>query len=220
MPYESVDKIQQLIDAGLGDIGRLEYILSTLKNGKKLYNSDQNYLDSLLKKHEEKIEPSESKKEIEDKSPVKFNENPSEYKPKKQPKPQKPGPLYGITYHTSDGSIKIHHSSCWHVQRTSQTGSTKWYFVHGYQEAKSQAETIARREGSYCKNAQCCLDGIISKSLGAAVFLALFPFLGLLSNLIVREYYPTFAKGLKYFGLIYGVAATIFYFSNWIRYHV
>lgn len=214
MTSDLLDKIQQLINTGIGDKSRLEHIISTIKNGKSLYNSDQNYLNNLLKKQEEKIGYSEPKKEIEDKSPVKFNENTSEYKPQKQPKPQKLGPLYGITYNTPDGSVKIHHNSCWHVQRASQRSSTKWYFVHGYQEAKSQAEMISRRERAYWKNAQCCLNGIINRSIGSAMFLALFPFLGLLSSLIVQEYYPTFAKGLKYFGLIYGVLATIFFLIN------
>lgn len=202
-----------MIDAGIGDKGRLEYITSIIKNGKSLYNSDQNYLNELLKKHEVKVELPESK-QVEDKSPVKFNENHVDYKPKKQPKSKKPGPLYGVTYHTARGSVKIHHNSCWHVHRASQEGSTKWYFIHGYQNARSQAEIISSTQRTYWKHAQCCLNGIINRSVGSAVFLALFPFLGLLSSLIVREYYPTFAKGLKYFGLIYGILATVVFLVN------
>lgn len=210
-----MDKIQHLIDMGIGDRGRLEHIISTIKNGKSLYNSDQNYLNDLLQKQDEKLEYTEPKKEVEDKSPVKFNENSDVYKPKKQPKPKDPGPLYGVSYHVrGSSSVKIHHNSCRHVHRASQEGSTKWYFIHGYRDARLQAETISSRQGTYWKHAQCCLNGIVNRSVSSALFLALFPFLGLLGNLIVREYYPTLGKGLKYFGLAYGVLATIFYFVN------
>ncbi len=40
--------IQELINDGKGDIGRLEHILSTLKKGHTLYVSDQDYLEKLL----------------------------------------------------------------------------------------------------------------------------------------------------------------------------
>ena len=42
------EKIQQLLDEGKGDIGRLNHILTKVKNGKHLWDSDQNYLDALL----------------------------------------------------------------------------------------------------------------------------------------------------------------------------
>ncbi len=44
-------EIQNLIDNQKGDIGRLEFILSSLKSNKELYNSDQKYLVNLLEKH-------------------------------------------------------------------------------------------------------------------------------------------------------------------------
>ena len=40
--------VQELINDGKGDIGRLEHILSTLKKGQTLYTSDQDYLEKLL----------------------------------------------------------------------------------------------------------------------------------------------------------------------------
>lgn len=202
------------MDAGIGDKGRLEHIISTIKGGKTLYKSDQNYLDEILKKHGEKTTQLEPKKETESKSPVHFNQNSSIYNPKKQSKPQELGEIYYITHNTSSGSVKIHHRSCWHVQRASYTSSTKWDSEYGYQNAKSHAEMMARRQRTYWKHAECCLNGIINRSVSSALFLALIPFLGLVSSLIVREYYPTFAKGLKYFGLAYGVLVTIFYFAN------
>ena len=47
-----IDKeIQNLIDDNIGDIQRLEYIQKSLKEEKKIYNSDQKYLSSVLAKH-------------------------------------------------------------------------------------------------------------------------------------------------------------------------
>ncbi|MDE1818901.1 MAG: hypothetical protein KGI19_09915 [Thaumarchaeota archaeon] len=48
---------------------------------------------------------------------------------------------------------------------------------------------------------------LIMKESSAVI--AFFPFLGILGGFIVREYYPTFAKGLMYFGLFYGVIDSI-----------
>jgi DNA repair exonuclease SbcCD ATPase subunit len=42
------EKIQALIDSGVGDSGRLQFISESLKQGKQLYNSDQKYLRSKL----------------------------------------------------------------------------------------------------------------------------------------------------------------------------
>lgn len=47
-----IDKeIQNLIDSNVGDTKRLEFILKSLKEEKKIYNSDRKYLSDLLKKH-------------------------------------------------------------------------------------------------------------------------------------------------------------------------
>jgi len=48
MTDEIIDYVIHLIDAKKGDAGRLNYILSTLQDGKTLYNSDKKYLDSLI----------------------------------------------------------------------------------------------------------------------------------------------------------------------------
>jgi len=44
-------EIQNLIDNHKGDTGRLEFILSSLKINKEIYNSDQKFLVNLLEKH-------------------------------------------------------------------------------------------------------------------------------------------------------------------------
>ncbi|MBI5697090.1 MAG: hypothetical protein HZC29_01000 [Thaumarchaeota archaeon] len=41
-------KVQKLIASGTGDTGRLQFILESLKQGKKLYRSDQQYLEAKL----------------------------------------------------------------------------------------------------------------------------------------------------------------------------
>ncbi len=44
-------EIQNLIDNNRGDAGRLEFILSSIKEDKEIYNTDQKFLISLLEKH-------------------------------------------------------------------------------------------------------------------------------------------------------------------------
>jgi len=46
-----ISRIQELIDNGAGDASRLQHIKDTLEKGKKLYDSDQTYLDSLLNQY-------------------------------------------------------------------------------------------------------------------------------------------------------------------------
>ena len=48
MADEIIDYVIYLIDSKKGDLGRLNYILSSLQDGKPLYNSDKKYLDSLI----------------------------------------------------------------------------------------------------------------------------------------------------------------------------
>src|SRR5690348_11844691 len=48
MADELIDYVIHLIDTKKGDVGRLNYILSALQDGKTLYNSDKKYLDSLI----------------------------------------------------------------------------------------------------------------------------------------------------------------------------
>ena len=46
-----IDKIQTLIDLGVGENGRLEHIKKTIILGNQLYESDKNYLHNLLQKY-------------------------------------------------------------------------------------------------------------------------------------------------------------------------
>jgi len=46
-----IKKIQSLVNDGKGDLGRLQHILNSLKQGKTLFSSDKQYLDSLLEKY-------------------------------------------------------------------------------------------------------------------------------------------------------------------------
>jgi hypothetical protein len=48
MADELIDYVNYLIDSKKGDVGRLNFILSALQDGKSLYNSDKKYLDSLI----------------------------------------------------------------------------------------------------------------------------------------------------------------------------
>ncbi len=60
--------VQELINDGKGDIGRLEHILSTLKKGNSLYASDQEYLEKLLaesRKTNDIVQSKEEPKSIE-----------------------------------------------------------------------------------------------------------------------------------------------------------
>lgn len=66
MSDERIEKIQSLISAGSGDLGRLNHILKSIKEGKILFSSDQKYLDNLIEKHltrESKVEVPLSSKE-------------------------------------------------------------------------------------------------------------------------------------------------------------
>lgn len=48
MSDELIEYVLHLIDSKKGDIGRLNYILSMLQEGRPLYTSDKNYLESLI----------------------------------------------------------------------------------------------------------------------------------------------------------------------------
>lgn len=228
------ENVKKLLDLGIGDTGRLEFVLSSLQKGKKIYNSDMKYVESLItktlsdKKEESgtKITCSDSleSKEIPlkdskmSKNPVQFNESSSKKQYKSVKVPRENYTPYGITYHVSGrNEVKIHHNSCRFYRNASQSGSTKWVFRNGYQNAKQDAASIANRQSTYYKPAQCCLNGIINRSVSAALFVSLFPFFGLLGNVIIRDYYPTLGKGLKYFGLVYGILVIIMYVANTIR---
>ncbi len=64
-----IDKVQDLLNLGIGDTGRLEHIKSTLEKDLQLYISDANYLDNLIKIHlpdspNANLNPDKSKKVI------------------------------------------------------------------------------------------------------------------------------------------------------------
>jgi ABC-type bacteriocin/lantibiotic exporter with double-glycine peptidase domain len=48
MVDELIESVIRLIDSKKGDVGRLNYILSALQDGKTLYASDRKYLDSMI----------------------------------------------------------------------------------------------------------------------------------------------------------------------------
>jgi ribosome assembly protein YihI (activator of Der GTPase) len=61
---ETIDEIQYLVETSNGDTGRLTHILESIKNKKRLYQSDQNYLENKLGASyslEEKEKPPENK---------------------------------------------------------------------------------------------------------------------------------------------------------------
>ena len=61
---ETIDEIKYLIESSNGDTGRLSHILESIKNKKKLYRSDQNFLENKLGNPfslEEEKKPSEKK---------------------------------------------------------------------------------------------------------------------------------------------------------------
>src|SRR5207249_12156893 len=48
MSYDLVISVRNLIQQGIGDEARLEYILDRIENGKYLYLADQKYLENLF----------------------------------------------------------------------------------------------------------------------------------------------------------------------------
>lgn len=48
MSDELIEYVLRLLDSKKGDLGRLNYILSMLQEGRPLYTSDKNYLESLI----------------------------------------------------------------------------------------------------------------------------------------------------------------------------
>lgn len=221
------NKIQKLIDSGIGDKNRLEHILFTLKNGKTFYNSDRKYAEKLMAKIDSERTPQKSvhrektnSTKSDSRTPIQLNKKPKFDTKSKPTKPKRVDSTpYGVTYHVSSGSgVKIHHNSCRFYSNASQAGSTKWVFKTGYQNARKEAQSIAYRQSNYWKHAQCCLNGIINRSVSFAILITFIPFLGLVANLIVRDFYPTLGRALKYFGLVYGFLAIIYYLVNTVNY--
>jgi len=48
-----INSAQKLLDLGIGDTGRLGYIIKVLKQGKKFYFSDEQYLTNLISKYKD-----------------------------------------------------------------------------------------------------------------------------------------------------------------------
>jgi len=55
MNSDKIEKVHDLIDAGIGDVNRNEFILNSLQNGQKLYNTDVNYLQKMTQNLDDKI---------------------------------------------------------------------------------------------------------------------------------------------------------------------
>lgn len=51
MSNDLASNIEKLIDSGYGDYGRLTAILESVRKGRTLYSSDQQYVDNLISKH-------------------------------------------------------------------------------------------------------------------------------------------------------------------------
>jgi len=58
IPEDLLMSIRELMELGKGDYGRLEHIYATIEKGKKLFKSDQHYLDEYLISKEERTQPS------------------------------------------------------------------------------------------------------------------------------------------------------------------
>lgn len=55
MTLSCTKQVKDLLNSGVGDLGRNEFILDSLKNGKKLYNTDIKYLQTMTQKLDDKI---------------------------------------------------------------------------------------------------------------------------------------------------------------------
>jgi len=55
LSYNLIQFVQEEIDSGIGEIGRLEFILNSLKEDKPLYQCDQEYLETRISKHAKKM---------------------------------------------------------------------------------------------------------------------------------------------------------------------
>ena len=59
-----ISQAEDLLNSGTGDQGRNEFILNSLNNGKKLYNTDMQYLQRMTQKLDDKIASLQSKPKI------------------------------------------------------------------------------------------------------------------------------------------------------------
>ncbi len=56
MPEDVIRIIEYQIDSGIGDTGRLQFILDSIRAGKPLYQCDKNYLEKLISNFQRKSE--------------------------------------------------------------------------------------------------------------------------------------------------------------------
>ncbi|HET6459048.1 MAG TPA: hypothetical protein VFG24_09250 [Nitrosopumilaceae archaeon] len=59
MSSDLIRSVVYLIESGKGDVGRLNYILNVLQNGKPLFASDKKYLDTLVLTYSDSIKKPE-----------------------------------------------------------------------------------------------------------------------------------------------------------------
>lgn len=55
MSYNLIEFVQEEIDSGIGEIGRLQFILNSLKENKPLYRCDRKYLEDRISKYAKKM---------------------------------------------------------------------------------------------------------------------------------------------------------------------
>jgi len=55
MTLSYTKQVKDLLNSGMGDLGRNEFIFDSLKNGKKLYNTDIKYLQAMTQNLDDKI---------------------------------------------------------------------------------------------------------------------------------------------------------------------
>lgn len=204
MSEDIIKSIDELLDAGIGDKGRLEHIKSSLLKGKTIYNSDKSYLNSIINEHSTKPirgEKSENNSSNKEKSINLEELRKSQPKPKYESRPTK----FGVSFSSSGkGSAKIHMVRCRHVQRSSQEGDTKWSYFSNYTDAKIFAQAKAPSQSHGWKYAGCCSNGHIGKVTVGAVILSLS--LGIIGAAIgwyiTKEYHPTGSKIIFSIGAI------------------
>lgn len=207
------DTITKLIHDKKGDHYRLEDLLTRIKSGKKIYNSDKMYLETLLDNPVK-----EKSVEIEEK-PINLEEL-----RKSQPthKPQKAKPIkFAVSYSNSrNGSAKIHNSGCHNTRRSSQEGDIKWMYYTNYPSAKHTAQHIGTQQPFGWKHACCCMRSYpFDIILGCIITTLLFGILGgLVSWYFTRDHFgESWAKTWLVLGWIVSILLSVFVVINYVR---
>ncbi|WP_428325573.1 hypothetical protein [Nitrosopumilus sp.] len=87
-----IEKVQTLLSLGIGDVGRLEHIKSTLEQDLSLYISDAKYLDNLIQTHLPDS-PNPAPESDTEKKDVSTNSEQPNNNDKPEPNPAKPNQL-------------------------------------------------------------------------------------------------------------------------------